>query len=189
MTEESLTDLGQTLSDSFCNGLDRQAILEAIRRKKDTLNARETVVAIWGISDGAVLNRLVELGLTTETVAAISLTPLVEVAWADGKVDKKEKAAVLEAASNYGLQRGDVSYLLLEGRLGERPGEALMETWKAYIRLLSHALEPQVLDTLRNDVMSRARHVAEASGGILGLGSKISAEELAVMDKLEQAFL
>jgi hypothetical protein len=123
-----------------------------------------------------------------ETVAAISLTPLVEVAWADGKLDSKERTAVLKAASDYGLKKTDVSYLLLQGRLGERPGQELLETWKAYVKLLSKALDKDTLSTLRGEIMARARQVAEASGGILGLGAKVSKVELAVLDDLEQAF-
>jgi hypothetical protein len=130
----------------------------------------------------------VELGLTTDTVAAISLTPLVEVAWADGKLDKKERAAVLEAAEAYGVKPGDVSHLLLEGRLAERPGPELLETWHAYIRLLARIVDADTLGTLRGEIMARARQVAEASGGLLGLGSKISREELARLDDLERAF-
>lgn len=188
MSDDTLSNLGSSLTESFYKGLDRQAILAAIRQKKETLSAREMVVAVWGITDGAVLNKLVELGLTTDTVAAISLTPLVEVAWADGKLDKKERAAVLEAARQYGLEPGDVSYLLLEGRLAEQPDPDLLETWRAYIRLMSKILDAGTLATLRGEMLGRARQVAEASGGILGLGSKVSKVELAMLDQLEQAF-
>jgi hypothetical protein len=37
--------------------------------------------------------------------------------------------------------------------------------------------------------MGRARAVAEASGGILGLGSKISKQEAQVLEDMERAFL
>jgi hypothetical protein len=36
--------------------------------------------------------------------------------------------------------------------------------------------------------MNRARAVAQASGGILGLGSKISSNEQRVLDAIEKAF-
>lgn len=188
MSEETLADLGKTLADTFCDGLDRKAILEAIRSKTAQPNARDTMVAVWGIEDEAVLAKLIELGVTTETVAAISLTPLVHVAWADGNVDKKERSAVLEAAGRYGLNRGDVSFLLLEGRLGEQPDPALFVTWKSYIRLLGKALDAHTMAILRGEVLAGARKVAEASGGILGLGSKVSKSELAVLDEMEQVF-
>jgi hypothetical protein len=188
MSEEDLQKLGRTLTDSFCEGLDRKTILAAIEKKRQGGDAKDTIVAVWGIEDAAVQSRLTSLGLDEETVAAISLTPLVEVAWADGKLDAKERAAVLQAASDYGLTRTDISYLLLQGRLGERPGPELLETWKAYVKLLSKALDADTLATMRGEIMARARQVAEASGGILGLGSKVSKVELAVLDDLEQSF-
>jgi len=187
MSDTELADLGRTLSDSFCQGLDRRAILEAIRKGGQT-STRDTVVAIWGIEDAAVLDKLIELELTAETVAAISLTPLVEVAWADGKVDAKERAAVLQTARDFGLTRHDVSYLLLEGRLGERPGAELIETWKSYVRLLARILDRATIEVVREEILGRARKVAEASGGLLGLGSKVSASERAKLDELAQAF-
>ncbi len=188
MAETGLSALGATLTDSFCKGLDRSAILAAIAKRKTGPDAATTVEAVWGIEDPAVLDRLLRLGLSTETVAALSLMPLIEVAWADGRVDKKERAAVLAAAEQYGLEPGDVSHLLLEGRLSERPGSDLLDTWKTYVRMLTRALDRDTLTTLRGDLMARARQVAEASGGRLGLGSKISSRELAKLDELEQAF-
>lgn len=188
MADPKLSDLGSTLTDSFYKGLDRNAILAAIEQRRSGSDATATVIAVWGIEDPTVLERLLRLGLTTETVAALSLTPLIEVAWADGKVDKKERAAVLAAAEQYGLERSDVSYLLLEGRLAERPGPELLDTWKTYVRMLARALDKETVATLRGELMARARQVAEASGGLLGLGSKISSQELAKLDELEQSF-
>ena len=95
---------------------------------------------------------------------------------------------MLAAAEQYGLDRSDVSYLLLEGRLSERPGSDLLETWKTYVRLLTRVLDRDTIVTLRGEMMARARQVAEASGGLLGLGSKISDQELAKLDELEQTF-
>jgi len=187
MSERELADLGRSLSDSFCAGLDRRAILAAIRGGPGA-SARDTVIAIWGIEDAAVLDKLMELELTSETVAAISLTPLVEVAWADGKVDQKEREAVLQAATDFGLGRGDVSYLLLEGRLGERPDPELLATWKSYVRLLARILDAPMLAALKTEILGRAERVAAASGGLLGLGSRISKAERKVLDDLAHAF-
>jgi PIN domain nuclease of toxin-antitoxin system len=188
MSDESLADMGKTLSSSFCKGLDRSAIKDAIDQRTKSLNSRETIAAVWGMTDDELVGKLADLGLDAETVAAISLTPLVEVAWADNDADKKERIAVLEAAAKYGLARGDVSYLLLEGRLGERPSELLFETWKDYLDLLARNLDPQTMSTLKAELMNRARNVAEASGGILGLGSKVSKAETEMLEKLEGAF-
>jgi hypothetical protein len=41
---------------------------------------------------------------------------------------------------------------------------------------------------LKNEIMGRARLVAEASGKVLGITSGISKVEQAVLDRLEKAF-
>ena len=189
MANTELDALGNHLNESFYQGLDRDAILSAIQdRRQQGGQAADTFVLIWGIEDPALVEQLVALGLTTETVAALSLTPLVEVAWADGKVDPHERKAVLEAAAQYGLTRQDISYLLLEGRLSERPAPTLQETWRAYMVMLNQILDSETMQNLRGDVMARARQVAETSGGLLGMGNKISKSELAKLDELERAF-
>ena len=190
MTTPELDALGSDLTESFYRGLDRDAIVEAIRnRRAEGGSASDAFVVIWGIEDPALVERLIELGLTTETVAALSLTPLVEVAWADGKVDPHEREAVLDAAAQYGLQKSDISYMLLEGRLSERPAPELQQTWRSYMGMLAQILDSETIANLRGDVMARARQVAETSGGLLGLGNKISKSELAKLDELEHAFV
>ena len=189
MSDPRLSALGVSLTDAFCRGLDRPAIRAALERHPSGGSTGETLAAVWGIEDRALLERLAGLGLDREAIAALALTPLVEVAWADGEVDRKERAAVLEAAGRYGLARGDPSYGLLEIRLGERPGPELLATWKSTLRMLQRTLDAPALRTLRGEVMARARRVAEASGGLLGLGARISKAELAKLDDLEQSFL
>ena len=45
-----------------------------------------------------------------------------------------------------------------------------------------------VKNALKRDLLGRARSVAEAAGGFLGFGSKVSQSEQAILDELEQAF-
>ena len=40
---------------------------------------------------------------------------------------------------------------------------------------------------LRDDLVSRALKIAEAAGGIMGLGSRVSRAEKAVLDQIEDA--
>jgi hypothetical protein len=49
-------------------------------------------------------------------------------------------------------------------------------------------LEPAAVNQLKSSVISRAQSVAEAAGGFLGLGNKISDVERSVLSKLESAF-
>ena len=63
-----------------------------------------------------------------------------------------------------------------------------MTAWIHYMEGLCSALSDEETDRLRKDLMERARKVAEASGGFLGLISSISPSERKILDRLENAF-
>jgi hypothetical protein len=136
-----------------------------------------------GLADATVLAQLAGLGLGAEAVAALTLVPLVAVAWADGTVSDAEKDAVLAAAADGGVAAGTTAHALLEGWLAHKPPAALSEVWQAYVR----ALPPTGRSALHDRLLSRARAVAEASGGILGFGRKVSPAEEAVLQDLQRA--
>ena len=46
----------------------------------------------------------------------------------------------------------------------------------------------QRFQSAREEILCAAQKVAEASGGILGLGSKVSKSERQVLDEMKQAF-
>jgi len=49
-------------------------------------------------------------------------------------------------------------------------------------------MDPNQVSGLRLAIVNKARGVAEAAGGFLGLGDKISSEERAVLEDLESVF-
>ena len=76
---------------------------------------------------------------------------------------------------------------LLESWLTVRPGPELMDTWKRYARELHDNLDTAANHELKYRLMERARAIAEASGGIMGMLT-VSKEEQAVLDELQHAF-
>jgi len=111
----------------------------------------------------------------------------VEVAWADGDVDDKERAAILRAAASVEFGKHKVDFPLLESWLEKRPSPDLLEAWTHYIEGLASAMEPQHLHQLKHDLLDRARMVAETAGGFLGIG-RVSAAEQAMLDRMARAF-
>jgi len=109
------------------------------------------------------------------------------VAWADHAVHDDEHAAVLRAAEESGVAPGSPARQLLDEWLDERPSPALLEAWKSYVAALDGVLDAATRTALRDDLLRRARHVAEAAGGFLGM-KKVSAGEQKMLDALEQAF-
>ncbi len=167
---------------------EQERLREALRHKHEIAHVKEELKAVTGIDDDAILDRLAELGVHADTLAAIALVPLVEVAWADGKLDAPEKEAVLSAARELGIDPRHPAYELFSGWMVHRPQARMLDAWTAYVQGLASQLDEAERAALRDKLMGRARAVAEAAGGFLGLGNKVSPEEEAALGMLENAF-
>ena len=156
-------------------------------REKSSAENIKNLAEVSGIKDEAVLKKLVALNIHAETVASLAMVPLVEVAWADGKIDKEERDALLKVSAG-GDMFGRIDRSLLEQWLTHKPKPELLVAWEHYTAELCKVLsEPERL-ALRQQIMSRAEAVAKSAGGFLGLTSKISAEEHAVLERMNRAF-
>ena len=177
----------KALVDAFFFEQD-QKLVKAFRERMEKLDRRAQLAQVCGISDERVLDRLIELDIGPETLAAIEVVPLLSVAWADGSIQAEEREAMIAAASAVGIRPQDARYPLLQHWLETRPGTKMFEAWTHYVSGLCQSLEEVEIEGLKHDVLDRARQVAEAAGGILGIGNKISAAERTVLRKLERAF-
>ena len=119
--------------------------------------------------------------------AALSIAPLVLVAWADGSISGKERDAILAGAAQAGIKADTVAAQLLDGWLSDKPDASLEEAWRSYTRAVCDRLVAGDHIKLRDKVMGRCQAVAEAAGGFLGLGS-ISNREQGMLDELNTAF-
>lgn len=188
MPNPGMQDRGKSLEEAFFKK-QHEAQLAKLRQKQEQAEARESLAAASGITDDEdLLDRLAALGIRAETLAALTLIPLVEVAWADGKMEARERGAILKGAESSGIAPGSPSYGLLEIWTQDRPAQDLMDSWKAYIGALVAELSADQKWHLEERIVGRARAVAEAAGGFLGLGSKVSADEERVLKELEEAF-
>ncbi len=165
-----------------------QELRKAFRERMEKLERREQLARVSGIRDEAMLARLIELGITAESLAALELVPLVFVAWADGGVQAQERAAIVALAKAAGVEPQDGRYPLLEHWLKRRPDAVMLDTWKNYIRELRQQMDSQEAENLRHELLDRAQRVAQAAGGFLGFGDKMSPAERAMLDQLQQAF-
>ncbi|MBR0669272.1 hypothetical protein GXW71_33290 [Roseomonas hellenica] len=187
MGEEFLGDRKRALEEAFFAKED-QRLRRQLREADEARSRREALAAASGIADDAVLDAVAALGMTGETLAALTLVPLVAVAWADGAIDDREREAVLAAAAEAGVAAQGAARELLDRWLREPPPRELLAAWADYTRAVSAKLDDAGLQALRAELVGRARRVAEASGGFLGLGRKVSDAEEAVLRRLEAAF-
>jgi hypothetical protein len=187
MSKEFLGDRKKALEESFF-ARENAKLLEQLKAEHDTHETREALAKISGIESEEILEKLCALGINADTWTAVSIAPLVEVAWANGKVDDPERTAVLSAAENNGIGSGSPGYHLLESWLASRPDGRLLEIWGAFIVTLCAEMAPNERESLKNQILGRARSVAEATGGFLGLGNKISSEEEVILAELAKAF-
>jgi len=165
-----------------------QQLIEKMRGALEKEHPRETLKQMTGIQDDAIIDSLVRLHVNHETLAAFALYPLVEVAWADGKVDQREREAFFRAAAEIGLAEGTPGHFALKEFLKDTPREEARKAWFAWSSEVNKQLEPAERKKVREALLQRARAVAEATGGFLGLGTRITAGEQKVLDRIAEAF-
>ena len=181
---EILRDRGRSLEDEFFRRED-QRLVARLKELKETEMTREALGKASGITDPAAVDRLMKLGIQPETVAALAVVPLVEVAWADGSLDAKERRTVVESA---GIAKGSAAESLLDAWLERRPDPKLFTAWAEMVKGMCAQLGREDAERLRTGLLARARAVASASGGIFGVGSKVSKAEAETLARLEAAF-
>ncbi len=175
------------LEEAFFVRHNRDLLLK-LRDRVDHDESVEQLRSASGLDDEAVLSQLADLGIKAETLVALSLVPLVEVAWADGKIQSDERQALIQAAESLGVLPGSDAFVLLEAWLESRPTEAVRNAWTDYIVALCASTPAEgSREALRAVTLGRAEEIARAAGGILGLGSVSTAERM-VLDRLAEAF-
>ncbi len=165
---------------------------EELRQKMLAADAakfrKDALAAATGIVDETVLARLEQLQIGTGTLAALTLVPMVLVAWADGTISADERRAILAGADQAGMATDSPGHQLLEAWLHVRPAPALFQAWKDYVHALTQTLDASERQSLEASVLAQAHKVAAATGSFLGLTSPISTAENALLRELAHTF-
>lgn len=186
MSDDFLGDRRMALEEAFFRKENLKQV-EKLREELAAKKSKEELRTASGITDEEALGHLVALGVSGHTLAALSLVPLIHVAWADGKIDEREREAILMAATGKGIEPGTAGYRLLDGWLGENPDPMLFDAWRAYIKELASSLVPGQRGLLKAQILAFAQTVAESAGGFLGMKTVSAAEKAALAD-IESAF-
>jgi len=180
-----LRQSGKALEDSFF-ARENARLLTKLKEKEAAAAKRAAFKEIANIENAELIDALIELEIEPHAMAALSIVPLVEVAWADGEIQSNERDAILKAAAEGGIEPGSDNFELLGNWLNSRPGPDLLETWKTYAQALEERLDSVVGNELKVRLMTRTKNIAKAAGGFLGIGA-ISQAEQRVLDELEHA--
>lgn len=156
--------------------------LTALKKKEENI---QILSDISGIKNDLVLQQLVDMDIRPEILAALCLIPIIEVAWADGSVDKKERDAVLEGAKKNSFSADED---ILREWLQTKPDPKLMEAWEIYMQGLCEIIDDEAISLLKHEIISHTQSVAEASGGFLGLINPVSNSEKKMIEKIEGFF-
>ena len=173
----------RALEEAFFNKYNEQ-LLAKLRAKEAAKQKKQGLAAKTGISDERVLDDLIAAGVEPETLAALSLAPLILLAWRDGVLEERERGAILRAADEQGLPHTSTAYQLLEKWLHERPGDELVAAWKGYVAALRVNLSARAYAALREDIVARTRKVARSAGGFLGF-ARVTKEEKELLARIE----
>ena len=186
MAEHLLEDRRIALEEAFFVKHNRE-LLERLQEKAVRETAIEKLKAASGIEDESLLNELVDLGVSAETLAALGLVPLVQVAWADGHMDPAEKQALLRASQAAGIEPGSPAFDVFEGWLDQAPGSEMLSAWSDYVAGLAAVCSQGSMEALEAVTLRRAERVAEAAGGVLGI-HRVSGSEREVLSRIADAF-
>jgi len=183
MKTKSFNERGKALEDIFFQSVDQQ-LLQNLRAERSEEDATRGIRSECGIRNDKVLAELAELGVTGETILAVSLIPLVAVAWADGNVTDKERERILDAEEAQHLDMATQE--LLNHWLDNNPGPEVFEAWKHFVNELRGILTPAHGTLFDAEIIERAEAVAKASGGYFTYGA-VSPAEQKVLDEVKQA--
>ena len=161
-----------------------QELLEQIRRRTALQAEREELAEATGIADEEILATMREMGYTRETVGLLHLVPLVQVAWASGSVTPRERELVLRLSEWCGVRKDSPAWEQLNNWLDDRPSDDFFLKTLRIIRCLLDFQTVKEQVTGRTDLISFCIRIANASGGFLGVGSKISEGEQAALDQI-----
>jgi hypothetical protein len=183
---DSFRQRERSLEEAFFKERDRQ-LMEKLRSQLSTFEEKRKLEHVTGIVEDHVLTSLTQVGVRAETLAAVALIPLVEVAWCDGTVSPEERDAVLNASVQQGIHSGSPSYELLQHWLTDRPDPRIIAAWKEYVHELARIMPGATLEAMKKNILTRMKNVASAAGGFLGLAT-ISKHEQQKIDDITKAW-
>ena len=191
MQDRIFGDREKALEESYF----RQEDAKLIEKLRQRANLDEIALALGEklqVDNAELLARVRKVGVTLDTAAALFVAPLVQVAWADESVSKKEHLAVLRLATARGVEENSPAYAQLEEWLRVRPSDELFDVAVDVLKYGFSVLTPAEREDRVRRVLEACHEVASASGkglaALVALGNTVVPDEQGLLDALNAAF-
>ena len=182
MAEGDYGARSRATEDEYFHKKDRE-LIEKMRKSAADEKARSEMAARIRIDDPGLVKDLGELGFTPETVKVLPLMPIVQLAWAEGGVSPAERKLLVSLARDRGIDEGSPADQLLADWMARAPSPEIFRNAMRLIRAMLDAAPPGADTISADDILRYCELIAEASGGIFGIG-KVSAEERATLAQI-----
>ena len=175
MTDKDIfAERGRALEEEYFRKKDRE-LIEKMRRAATATEARAEMGKKTGLTDPEMLQELETLGFTPDTVVLLPLVPVGQMSWAEGGVTPAERHLIVKLARARGIDEGGAADRQLSDWLDRRPGGHVFPHATRLIRAMLAA--PHHGDLTVDDLVTYCESIADASGGMLGIIGRVSAEE------------
>ena len=184
MTDKDIfAERGHSLEEEYFRRKDKE-LIEKMRKAAAAEQARAEMGKRTGLADPELLAELETLGFTPETVILLPLVPILQVAWAEGGVSDAERHLIVKLARARGISEGSAADARLMEWLNRRPADRVFADAGRLIRAMLDAPGHPGISITADDVVKQAESIASASGGMLGIIGRISAEERQILNTL-----
>ena len=177
--DHGITDDVRKREEEYFRRKDRE-LLERMRKEAEAASARKELEAATGIRDAESLKELEELGFSPRTIVLLPLVPVLQVAWAEGGISAAEREMIVKLARSRDVEPGSEADAQLQEWLERRPSEGTFRRAGRLIAAMLDHHEGAEFQVSADDLLKYCEQIAQASGGIFGIGSVSSEEKVAL---------
>ena len=141
------------------------------------------------MTEDGLRDELAALGIPEEHWRLVVLLPLIQVAWADDRIQDAERARILEIAESHGVLEGEGTRILGDWLTTPPSAATLKRARKLIVALVNRhrGLGSDLPIGLIGEVRAQCEEIAESAGGLLGLMWTVDPREATALDEIRRS--
>ncbi len=179
------TRIDKSLDAKFLAG--EVSLWKDLSQTMSQLRNRQKLAEICGIHDDALVERIYKAGLDADSVEALLFFPLAEIAWASGRVSNTECDTAIAAICDADLAENFPAIRQFRAWLARKPSKEMSQLWRDYMIEKLHSIDQSQRTAIGLRLMNYALAIAQANGGMFGIGRVCRAERV-VLDRIKRMF-